>query len=94
MYNGLMMTLSFFVFRIVFYSYMIFGMILPFCVDPQITFKDTKEMGISYFLIVAYIGMYGLNCFWFYKIMLGCLKALGIIKKSDKKKTLNTNKVE
>jgi len=38
--------------------------------------------------------MYALNMFWFYKIMMGCLKALGIIKKKDKKPKADTNKVE
>ena len=30
--------------------------------------------------------MYGLNLFWFKKILMGALKALGIVKGSSKKK--------
>ena len=39
--NGLLMTFSFFIFRACFYSYMIFGMILPFTMDSSITFENT-----------------------------------------------------
>jgi len=30
--------------------------------------------------------MYGLNLFWFKKILMGALKALGLVKSSSKKK--------
>ena len=33
--NGLLMAFNFFIFRIIFYTYMFFGMILPFCFDPS-----------------------------------------------------------
>jgi uncharacterized membrane protein YagU involved in acid resistance len=36
--NGLLMTLSFFVFRIVFYTYMILGQIFPFVLDGKGSF--------------------------------------------------------
>jgi hypothetical protein len=73
---------------------MIFRVILPFSMDKSITFENTQVMIVSYFLLILYFFMYALNMFWFYKIMLGLLKALGIIKKKEKKPKTDTNKVE
>jgi hypothetical protein len=91
--NGLTMTAAFFVFRVIFYSYMIFGTILPFCMDPKTVYETPIVKGVSFFLIALYVCMYFLNLGWFYKMVVGCLKALGVIKKTPKK-NVSTNKVE
>ena len=85
--NGLMMTLSFFFYRIVLYTYMIFWVIYPVTIDQVNYVKEypTKaEQYFGYFLIIAYIIMGSLQVFWFNKILQGLLKALGIIKKPVK----------
>jgi hypothetical protein len=73
---------------------MIFAMLIPYCRDSQIVYANTQDQVISYFLVLLYFFMYALNLFWFYKIVLGCLKGLGIIKKKDKKPKVVTNKIE
>ena len=69
LYNGLMMLFAFFVFRMTFYSYMVFFGIIPFdFIDSKKNWEKYPEKNdqyFIYFLQFAYLGMYGLNIFWF-----------------------------
>lgn len=68
-------------------------------------FFDSKKNWATYpseqhyfiiFLQVAFVAMYGLNLFWFNKILMGALKALGLIKKPSKTQKVagDSNKME
>jgi hypothetical protein len=88
-FNGLMMMIAFFFVRIMFYSYMIVFNIVPFCLDADgsnwVEYPTIGEKYFCYFLILAYLAMGSLQVFWFKKIVIGLLKAVGIIKKSVRK---------
>ena len=59
--NGFMMTVAFFFFRIVVYTYMVFFNIVPFVQDKDglnwAEYPTLKEQYFIYFLIVAFIAM-------------------------------------
>jgi len=84
-----MMLFSFFVFRVIYYTYMVFFGIFMFdFVDSKKNWESYPDTGIHNFIIflqVAFTAMYGLNLFWFKKILMGALKALGFFKPSPKK---------
>ena len=73
-FNGFIMLFSFFVFRMVFYCYIVFGQ-LPYYNDYF--FKYPKEQQ-PYLLasIILYILMFFLQVFWFYKIASGFYKGV------------------
>ena len=85
--NGLLMTWSFFWVRVVFYSYMIFGVFLDYCVYRAHSFwsmYDETTRPLMYISLGLYVLMYLLNLFWFVKIFMGCAKAFGIVGKVQK----------
>lgn len=88
--NGLLMTVAFFWVRVVFYGYMIFGRIRHWhFFEPnfyETSYPDSFTRMLVYFCITLYSMMYGLQLFWFYKILTGLLKALGLMKSSSKSK--------
>ena len=45
---------------------------------PSIYQNDQIKIGLIYFSVVVYLMMYGLQLFWFSKIVVGLLKALGV----------------
>ena len=69
---------------------MILFNIVPFCLDKDgtnwVEYPSETQVYFIYFLIVTFIGMFSLQVFWFKKIVMGLLKALGIIKKPTKSK--------
>lgn len=79
-YNGCMMTASFFLVRVVFMSYIIFGLCLP----KFSKFDDSKDPEhvriLAYISVTFYVILFGLNLFWFKKMAKGALKHL---KKSE-----------
>ena len=91
LYNGLMMTLTFFVSRIVFQAITDFWMvpltfrIADFSMDPQ------PLIYYSYFVMSQVYTLYILNWFWFKKMVAGALKH---INKSKTKPTPPANKLE
>ena len=95
-FNGIMMGISFYVFRIVFYHYVIWGYALEFTVYRAEGFWDVlyPEPFMSFIAkvsIVLYFMLFLLQLFWFSKIFAGILKAIGAEalfppeKKSSKK---------
>uniref|UniRef100_A0A7S3CQB2 TLC domain-containing protein n=1 Tax=Strombidium rassoulzadegani TaxID=1082188 RepID=A0A7S3CQB2_9SPIT len=81
--NGLMMTLSFFVFRVVYYRYMIFWKIHDMATYRSETFWATypaEKHALCLFCIVVYFIMFCLQLFWFSKIVMGLFKAFGLDK--------------
>jgi len=87
--NGLLMTVAFFWVRVVFYGFMIFNRVRHWhFVEPnfyQKSYPETLTRTLVYFCITLYSLMYGLQLFWFYKILTGLLKVLGCIKSKSKK---------
>ena len=82
--NGVMMTWMFFWARVVFYSYMIFGVLLDYCVYRSHSFwstYDDQTRPMMYFSLALYLLMYLLNLFWFVKIFMGLAKAFGLVGK-------------
>jgi hypothetical protein len=81
--NGLMMTVIFFVTRIIGYSYVV---IFKFMIQPKSKFWSTEfrendpeykdKYGMLIFCIVTYALMGVLQMFWFNKMFRGCMKAL------------------
>ena len=96
--NGFYMVFSFFVFRMMFYNYIIFWKMQDFCLYRYYTFwhQYPKELhNLCYFSIALYIFMFGLNLYWFSKILFGYLKVLGLdiaIEQTDRK--LDAKKVK
>ena len=79
--NGFMMTWSFFWFRVFFYNYMIFWKLQDYVMYRYESFWQTipeHKHKIAIVSFVCYFVMYGLQLFWFSKILQGLLKALGI----------------
>ena len=81
--NGLLMTVSFFVFRVCFYYFMVFSQMQIYTLYRSYSFwslyEDDKHKW-CYLAMVLYCSMYILNMFWFSKMVMGLLKALGIDK--------------
>ena len=81
-YNGLIMTLLFCFARVFYLSF-----ITVFCLWPALNqFKiDLAQNGetlsfaqkLTYFSLYAYLVFVALNYYWFYRMVLGCLKVLG-----------------
>ena len=86
--NGLMMTLAFFIVRVCFYAYTSCYKVFQHCYLNYTTFwarYEDHKIPFCWICVVLYLSMYGLQLFWFRKMVLGCLKALGFIKKSKKR---------
>ena len=87
--NGLMMTVSFFWVRVVFYGYMILGKCRHWAfIEPnfwETYYPDTSSRVLAQVCITLYSLMYLLQLFWFYKIFTGLLKAVGCMKSGSKK---------
>jgi hypothetical protein len=75
--NGLLMTLSFFVFRCVFQSWLVLCRLAPSVVyrsgESMLEVDDTTML-ICYLSLLMYMALVGLNFFWFNKMLQGLLK--------------------
>jgi hypothetical protein len=81
--NGLVMCLSFFVFRIIFYHIVIFEYFVHYCLYRTEAFwalqqPDPFKAKLGQFAIFMYVLMYGLQLLWFTKMTAGLLEALGL----------------
>ena len=80
---AVMMTLSFFVVRVVFMSYILFGLLFP----SFSKFNDSKDPEIvrilTYISITLYMVLFALNLFWFKKMVDGIQKHLSKSATSD-----------
>lgn len=90
--NGLTMTLHFFVFRVVFYLWMVFGVLGDFFVyggrDTWRLFPDEVHVYVV-LSISLYLMMIVLNLYWFNRMLRGLLKGLRALsdrRKSEKKR--------
>lgn len=75
------MTLSFFVFRVCFYYYMVFWKCQDFMMYRYVSFWQTYptyKWKWCKLCFALYIAMYLLNLFWFSKMLWGFMKGLGI----------------
>jgi len=86
--NGLMMTWSFFVVRVVYYIYMIFYIASWYCFyEPkfwEVYYPESSRRYCGILSLILFTCMFFLQMLWFYKIMMGLLKALGCIKSKKK----------
>ena len=92
--NGISMLVSFFIFRVLFYTYMIFWGVIPFdFVDSEANWKlyPQSQHYFIFFLQFCYLCMYFLNLYWFWLILSGVLKAVGLMK-DDGVRTQSTPK--
>ena len=88
--NGIIMTLLFCFARVFYLSFISVFYLWPslqkFKIDlAQNGETQTFAQNLTYFTLYAYLIFVALNYYWFYRMMLGLLKALGIGKKSAKK---------
>ena len=79
--NGITMFISFLVFRVGFYTYMIFWGIIPFDTNAEENWKmyPASQHLFIYFLHLCYFVMFMLNIYWFSLILMAVLKALGLV---------------
>ena len=86
--NGLMMTWSFFVVRVVYYIYMIFYIASWYCFyEPkfwEVYYPESSRRYCGILSLILFTCMFFLQMLWFYKIMMGLLKALGCVKSKKK----------
>lgn len=90
--NGLMMTLSFFVCRCVFQTWLVLCRLVPAVVyrtGESMVEVDEGTMLICYFALCMYMALVGLNFFWFNKMLQGLLK---FFKKSKAAPNADKNK--
>ena len=82
--NGLLMTLFFFVCRVVFQPWITIWYLWPAVFDRPENLKDmySATRAYCYFSIFLYLALCVLNFFWFYKMVNGLLK---FFKKPAKK---------
>lgn len=86
--NGVTMTVVFFFIRICFYFYVICikcVQLIVFDWDAFWARYDDHMKPFCYFSLLLYFGMYAVNLYWFKKMVMGCLKALGLIEGSKKR---------
>ena len=89
--NGILMTAVFFVFRMIFYYYMIFIKVVEMVMYRFRSFWATypeEKYTACYVCIALYCMMYVLNLYWFSRMMLGLCKGLGLmeaIKRTERK---------
>jgi hypothetical protein len=81
--NGVLMCVSFFIFRIVYYHIAIFEYLVYFCLYRTEAFWTLQypcpfKQKLAQFSIFMYVLMYGLQLLWFTKIAAGLLDAIGI----------------
>jgi hypothetical protein len=77
--NGFFLAASFAIFRIWYYHFMIFSVLVHYVIYRggsfwSIFYKDKLSQRLVTFSIVIYILMYFLQLFWFTKILAGLLK--------------------
>jgi len=76
-YNGLLMTFAFGLFRVVFMSYIIFVLTIGAYKENNYFSGDPDSVRLTMHIVVCfYFVLFGLNCFWLYKMVAGCLKHL------------------
>ena len=80
--NGLFMCISFFVFRIIYYNYVIFTLWDEVIIKRDQSFWDTMypdptKAFMCKLSMVVYFVFYLLQLFWFSKILAGLLRVLG-----------------
>lgn len=92
--NGIFMTLSFFVVRIVYYTYILFFVYRDMGLYDSERMKNYPENRVMMrqTCVILYFVMYGLQLFWFYKIFSGLMKVL--MGGSKKAKTEEQKKTE
>ena len=81
--NGIMMTFAFFIFRVCFYYYMVFWKCQDFMLYRFSHFWQTyPEYKFKWCILcfILYVAMYMLNLFWFFKMLWGFFKGIGIDK--------------
>lgn len=79
--NGLSSLLNFFVFRMLFFNYMIFWKMQDFCLYRYYTFWHQYPSDlhhVCYAFIAIYIVMFGIQLHWFSKLLFGFLKHIGL----------------
>ena len=76
--NGLLMTLSFFVVRVVYYKWILFSVYRNMGLYDSERMKNYPENKVMmrHACVFLYIVMYFLQLFWFYKIFSGLMKVL------------------
>ena len=75
--NGLLMTLTFFVFRVVYQTWMVGFRMVPSLIErgsEMLAGSSNVEIGFCVAGCSMYIALVFLNYFWFYKIFTGLLK--------------------
>ena len=88
-FNGIMMTVSFFFLRVCYYYYMIFNQMVIYCLYRRDSFWDLYEPYMykwCYLSVTLYFFMYALNLYWFSKMLYGLMKALGLTFEEKKEK--------
>lgn len=79
--NGLVMTINFFIFRIVFQYKIIFTYMRYFMIyraDEFWNLYPQEYHNYMKFGLCAYCALYALNIYWFTKMIAGLLKAIGV----------------
>ena len=79
--NGILMTIAFFVFRVIWYYYVIFVKLIDFAMYRHTSFWATYEPHQVIWVKISnglYLFMYLLNLYWFSRMLLGFCKGLGI----------------
>ena len=90
--NGVFMAISFFVFRICWFNYALFSVCMDLMVYNWDTF--TRELYptqvkkvLAIIAIIVYVLFYGLNLYWFSRIILGFAKILGLTSETIQEET-------
>lgn len=85
--NGITMTFHFFLFRVVFYNYIIWGVVYHYYVTRGNDIWNTHAPEEHIFVILSialYCLMISLNMYWFYRMFMGLMKGLGLIADAKK----------
>lgn len=74
--NGLVLMGTFFLARVCFMSYMVFMVVIPASLYTDFSKDPELVTTLAHFSSFCYLVLYGLNLFWFRKIVLGALKQI------------------
>ena len=88
-FNGFIMTISFYFIRILWYHFIIFGLFIDFGIYYGEQFwasiyPEPAKVRVIYISYFVYFLLYCLQLFWFSKILAGLLKAFGVEAYLDK----------
>ena len=87
--NGILMTVAFFLARVVFYYYMIFNVLLEYFIyrgDVTWAMYEPHQYNVIKLAVLGYFAMYCLNMFWFSRMLQGFLKGAGCLDRCFKSK--------